>query len=359
MRPTRRPRTAGAAGRTGYATIRAVAVAEPITDPDDPRLADYRALTDVELRTRFEPPHGLFIAEGELVLRRALRAGYRPRSVLVDAKRVDQLADSTIGDAPVYAADQDAAASRSPASTCTAGVLASFHRRPLPPAAEVLAARPARGHPRGRQQPHQRRRDLPGRGRAGHGRRAAVAVLRRPALPPQRPGQHGRGVRGAVRPAGAVAGRAGDRAGGRVQPARADAGAGRGADPGAAGRAAAAAGPRCWAPRGPGCRRPRWPRPTPGWSSRCAAASTRSTSRRRPPSRSGSCAADVTLIWRRLPFAQRHERIICPVRATPRRYTARRQITVRLTRPRPLTGDRRGREFFRKQLRLLSDRTVK
>src|SRR5262249_31932442 len=35
------------------------------------RLADYRALTDVELRTRWEPPHGLFIAEGELVLRRA------------------------------------------------------------------------------------------------------------------------------------------------------------------------------------------------------------------------------------------------------------------------------------------------
>ena len=47
-----------------------------ITDPEDDRIADYRALTDVELRTRWEPPHGLFIAEGELVLRRALRAGY-------------------------------------------------------------------------------------------------------------------------------------------------------------------------------------------------------------------------------------------------------------------------------------------
>ena len=32
-----------------------------VTDPDDPRLGDYRALTDVELRTRWEPPHGLFI----------------------------------------------------------------------------------------------------------------------------------------------------------------------------------------------------------------------------------------------------------------------------------------------------------
>lgn len=78
-----------------------------ITDPDDDRIADYRALTDVELRTRWEPPHGLFIAEGELVLRRALRAGYPARSYLVDAKRVDQLADLDTGDAPVYAATQD------------------------------------------------------------------------------------------------------------------------------------------------------------------------------------------------------------------------------------------------------------
>ena len=43
----------------------------------------------------------------------------------------------------------------------------------------------------------------------GHGRGAAVAVLRRPALPAQRAGEHGRGVRRAVRPAGAVAGRLG------------------------------------------------------------------------------------------------------------------------------------------------------
>lgn len=80
---------------------------ELITEPDDERIGDYRALTDVELRTRWEPPHGLFIAEGELVLRRALRAGYPARSYLVDAKRVDQLADLDTGDAPVYAATQE------------------------------------------------------------------------------------------------------------------------------------------------------------------------------------------------------------------------------------------------------------
>lgn len=110
--------------------------ATPITDPDDDRLADYRALTDVELRTRWEPPHGLFIAEGELVLRRALRAGYAARSVLIDAKRVEQLADVPL-DAPVYAASQDVMESVT-GFHVHRGVLASFRRRPLPSVADIL-----------------------------------------------------------------------------------------------------------------------------------------------------------------------------------------------------------------------------
>src|SRR5262245_33348621 len=93
----------------------------PITDPDDDRIADYRARTDGELRTRWEPPHGLFIAEGELVVRRALRAGYRLRSVLVDAKRADDFADL----APVYAATQDVL-ERATGFHVHRGVLASF-----------------------------------------------------------------------------------------------------------------------------------------------------------------------------------------------------------------------------------------
>jgi tRNA G18 (ribose-2'-O)-methylase SpoU len=90
----------------------------------------------VELRTRWEPPHGLFIAEGELVLGRALQAGYRPRSLLVDAKRVDQLPDA---DAPLYAATQDVLRATT-GFHVHRGILASFHRRPLPSAADVLAA---------------------------------------------------------------------------------------------------------------------------------------------------------------------------------------------------------------------------
>jgi tRNA G18 (ribose-2'-O)-methylase SpoU len=91
----------------------------------------------VELRTRWEPPHGLFIAEGELVLRRALRAGYPPRSFLVDAKRVSQLTGLPSG-APVYAAPPDVL-EKATGFHVHRGVLASFHRRPLPAVAEVLA----------------------------------------------------------------------------------------------------------------------------------------------------------------------------------------------------------------------------
>jgi tRNA G18 (ribose-2'-O)-methylase SpoU len=110
-------------------------VPEPITDPDDPRLADYRALTDVELRTRFEAPHGLFIAEGEVVLRRAFAAGYQPRSILVETKRLAQVADLP---EPVYTADEDMLR-RLTGFHVHRGVLASFHRRPLLDAATVLA----------------------------------------------------------------------------------------------------------------------------------------------------------------------------------------------------------------------------
>ncbi|MER7284080.1 hypothetical protein ABT369_57705 [Dactylosporangium sp. NPDC000244] len=117
---------------------------EMITTPLDERLADYRALTDLELRTRWEPPNGLFIAEGELVLRRALRAGYRLRSVLIDTKRVSQLENVNLADIPVYAGDQ-ATLEAITGFHVHRGVLASFHRKPELHAKEILrtAQRPA------------------------------------------------------------------------------------------------------------------------------------------------------------------------------------------------------------------------
>ena len=71
-----------------------------ITDVADRRLDDYRHLTDVALRRRLEPANGLFIAEGEVVVRRAVQAGYVPRSLLL-LDRYCQLA-SLAGGAPVF-----------------------------------------------------------------------------------------------------------------------------------------------------------------------------------------------------------------------------------------------------------------
>jgi hypothetical protein len=64
-----------------------------VTDPGDRRLADYRDLRDVQLRTHLEAEHGLFLAEGEKVVRRAAEAGFRPRSFLMAPRWLDGLAD--------------------------------------------------------------------------------------------------------------------------------------------------------------------------------------------------------------------------------------------------------------------------
>lgn len=110
-----------------------------IDDPADARLADYRSLTDVALRTKFESPHGLFIAEGALVIERALAAGYQLRSALMTPQwltRTEAALDPS--DAPVYVAADDLL------RTVTGfhvhrGALASVRRRPLPDLAELMA----------------------------------------------------------------------------------------------------------------------------------------------------------------------------------------------------------------------------
>ena len=64
-----------------------------ITDPADERLADYVALTDVARRRLLEPAGGLYIAESEKVIRRALAAGHRPRSFVMTQRWLTDLQD--------------------------------------------------------------------------------------------------------------------------------------------------------------------------------------------------------------------------------------------------------------------------
>lgn len=110
-----------------------------VDDPGDPRLRDYTGLTDVELRRRREPAEGLFIAEGEKVIRRALHAGYAMRSMLLSAKWAEVMRD-VIDDvsAPVYAVAPELA-ERVTGYHVHRGALASMQRKPLPAAPRLLA----------------------------------------------------------------------------------------------------------------------------------------------------------------------------------------------------------------------------
>ncbi len=110
-----------------------------VTDPRDPRLRDYTDLTDVSLRRIREPAEGLFLAEGEKVVRRALEAGYAPRSLLMAQKWWDGLRDAVEPhDCDVFLAD-DALLESVTGFRVHRGALASMHRRPLPSLDDVLS----------------------------------------------------------------------------------------------------------------------------------------------------------------------------------------------------------------------------
>ncbi|MBM9459012.1 RNA methyltransferase [Nocardioides sp. zg-536] len=110
-----------------------------IDDAADPRLADYRDLRDVELRKHLEATHGLFLAEGEKVVRRAVEAGHTPRSFLMAPRWLDGLADVLErSEAPCYVVSE-ALAEQVTGFHVHRGALASLERRPLPSLDEVLA----------------------------------------------------------------------------------------------------------------------------------------------------------------------------------------------------------------------------
>ncbi|WP_182376358.1 RNA methyltransferase [Nocardioides sp. WS12] len=110
-----------------------------IADAADPRLADYRDLRDVELRKNLEAEHGLFLAEGEKVVRRAIEAGFTARSFLMAPRWLDGLADVLDrSDAPCFVVAEDMAEEVT-GFHVHRGALASLERRPLPPVEDVLA----------------------------------------------------------------------------------------------------------------------------------------------------------------------------------------------------------------------------
>ena len=110
-----------------------------ITDFHAPELDPYARLTQNQLRNRLEPEKGIFIAESPKVIDRALDAGYKPVSLLMERKQITGPAAgilSRCGDAPVYTADREMLAELT-GFELTRGVLCAFHR-PAPRPVEEL-----------------------------------------------------------------------------------------------------------------------------------------------------------------------------------------------------------------------------
>jgi tRNA G18 (ribose-2'-O)-methylase SpoU len=111
-----------------------------ISDASDPRLADYVSLRDASLRSHLESDQGLFIAEGAKVIRRAVDAGYRPRSFLLTERWLEGLHDvlSRWPAAPVYIVTEDLA-EQVTGFHVHRGALASLHREQRHSLEQLLA----------------------------------------------------------------------------------------------------------------------------------------------------------------------------------------------------------------------------
>ena len=107
----------------------------PVTSLSDPALDVYALLSEPQLLHCMEPEEGLFIAESPLVISRALAAGYRPVSFLMEPKQMTQpfmqqiLADHP--EVPVYLAENDVLRNIT-GYAMTRGALCAMRRRPCP-----------------------------------------------------------------------------------------------------------------------------------------------------------------------------------------------------------------------------------
>ena len=111
---------------------------------DDPRLDAYARLTDVQLRNRLEPEKGVFVAESDKVIRRALAGGMQPLSLLMEPKWlplmrpvIDHVAQR-FPSVPVFVVPH-AELERLTGFELTRGALGAFRRPALPTVAEACA----------------------------------------------------------------------------------------------------------------------------------------------------------------------------------------------------------------------------
>lgn len=110
-----------------------------VSDAQDPRLRDYVDLRDVHMRKLLETERGIFLAEGEKVVRRAIESGNTPRSFLMSPRWLEPLRDLLDDtDAECFVLT-DAAIEKLTGFHVHRGALASLDRPDLPSAQTVLA----------------------------------------------------------------------------------------------------------------------------------------------------------------------------------------------------------------------------
>jgi tRNA G18 (ribose-2'-O)-methylase SpoU len=114
---------------------------QDVTDPDDPRLDDFRDLNSVDRRPDLPTGKGLVIAEGVLVVQRMLTSRFTPHALLGTDRRLvelnDGLADGSGIAAPYYRATADVMA-RVIGFHLNRGVLAAARRVPELSVAQVV-----------------------------------------------------------------------------------------------------------------------------------------------------------------------------------------------------------------------------
>ncbi len=110
-----------------------------IKDFSAPELDVYARLSEAQLLHYYEPNGGLFIAESPKVIERALDAGCKPMSLLLEPKHITGEAAGIItrcGDIPVYTAELDVLTQLT-GFQLTRGVLCVMHRPELPSVEKV------------------------------------------------------------------------------------------------------------------------------------------------------------------------------------------------------------------------------
>lgn len=116
-----------------------------ITTLDHPGCELFGTLTEAQLRNRYEPGKGIFIAESPKVIGVALNAGYTPVALMCERRHIDGNAADIIarcGDIPVYTGSRELLAGLT-GYTLTRGVLCAM-RRPIEPAVEDICREASR-----------------------------------------------------------------------------------------------------------------------------------------------------------------------------------------------------------------------